>query len=273
MTWKSKPTAFTATSRYRVLSVALGLAGATACADDIVMSDSMSTTGTTQPATTEVATTPGTPTTGTPTTTSAGTSASATTGGATTGGTGPLAPGYRPRWVLRDKDGVRIQAFVEPRCNYPYIDCWPLDFGSPNSFPCVRVISHEGKYINFWYNMEDGELGSCNWYLERADQVGKAWKELPGAAFTNDQCEGTVYTSLGDPIGGEFLAVRTLYFAADDLWFQSEEGCLDTQFWVAGMGTCNGPTGVVHLCPIVVIPDWVKTLLPNPPYSLAVEYD
>ncbi len=247
------------------LAVSLGLAGATACGDSTNFLESSSTTGTTQVVTAEAATTQGVPTGTQTSTTMAGTASS------TTGGMGPLLPAYQPRWVLRDKDGARVQALVEPRCNYPYTDCWPPDFGPPNSIPCVRVISHEGKYINFWFNLASGELGTCHWDLERANQLGKTWKDL-GAAFANNQCAGTVYGPILDPIGGEFIAARRLFYAEDDLWFQSEEGCLDAQFWVGGMGTCNGPTGVTHLCPIIVVPDWVKTLLPNPPYSIAVEY-
>lgn len=242
-------------------ALTLGLAGAGSCGDSQELasaSQSSTTRGSTSTSTTA---TTGVPTTGT------GAGATDTT---TTGGIPPV--GYNPRWVLRDGDGVRVQALVEPRCHGSHIPCPPLEFGSPDGIPCVRVIDHESRYVNLLYDLNTGQLGACMRNSQYSD-IDKPWSEVPGAAFPNAQCEGTAYAGHLYPDIEEFTEAGTLYFAENNLWLVSTEGCLLTTYWLRGGVACEGPKGEFTLCPLVVVPDWVQMLLPNPPYTLAVEYD
>jgi len=241
----------------RVL-LALGGAGAGACADGGATTDSASTTGTTHDPTNHDTTTPTTP-----------------TGGET--GKQPLSP--EGRWVLRDKDGARVQALVEPRCGSEPVDlplsrCLPLEFGSPNSFPCARIIDHEGRFVNLLYDLETGEIGPCAYQGALGlGSTNRPWSEIQGSSFTNGQCLGTAYTNIYNALGSaDFTKERLLFFAASDMWFVSEEGCLEAEFWWFNQDACVGPTSSRLLCPLVVVPDWLKGLLPNPPYTMAVEY-
>jgi hypothetical protein len=251
-------------------ALTLGLAGAVACGDSQELasaSQSSTTQGTTSTST--MATT-SVPTTGAGTTTTTGAGATTTT---TTGGIPPVGPvGYNPRWVLRDGDGVRVKALVQPRCHGSDIPCPPLEFGAPDGIPCVRVIDHESRYVNLLYDMNTGQLGHCM-HSDQSSDIDKPWSEIPGAAFTNAQCEGTAYAGNKYPDIEEFTEARTLYFAENNLWLVSTEGCLLTTYWLRSGVACEGPKGKFSLCPLVVVPDWVQTLLPNPPYTMAVEYE
>jgi len=242
--------------------LALGVAGVGACGDGVAATDSAATTGTTEATTTQTTLAP-------------------TTMATPTGGETGQEPAFgEARWVLRDKDGVRVQALVEPRCgadldvNTPLPRCLPLEFDSPNNFPCVRVIDHEGRFLNFLYDLKTGTIGPCAYkgaLLEAFPHT--PWSKIQGASFTNGECQGTAYTSTYDALGSAtFTSPRLLFFAASDMWFVSEKGCLDAEFWWVNQGVCVGPTSARLLCPVVVVPDWVKNLLPNPPYTMSVEY-
>lgn len=177
-----------------------------------------------------------------------------------------------PRWVLRDRDGNRIHALVEPRCgDGSYAESWnrcnPVDPASKRNFPCVRIIDHQGSFINLQYDLESGQLGPCQSYTLHKDLADL------GVQYLNDRCEGTQYISSGSSGGyPEFTTTRSIYFVGDDIWYVSQPGCVeDAQIW--GGDTCSGPFQGWGQCPIRPIPDWVKNLLPNPPYTMAVEYE
>lgn len=185
-----------------------------------------------------------------------------------------------PRWVLRDRDGVRVKALVEPRCGYTKDSkdrCLPLDFDSPNSFPCVRVVDHESRYINLAYDLVTGQIGPCNYDPTNPEvHISSSFSEQVGFYFLNDQCQGAAYAVTVGAGGSTFLYPRYVYYAEDDMWYVASEGCdetLKTPFWgTLGGNVCSGPSAGARMCPFKVIPDWVKELLPNPPYTLDVEY-
>ena len=183
-----------------------------------------------------------------------------------------------PRWVLRDNNGHAVQALAEPRCG-TFSDaesqtrCLPLDFGSSSGFPCVRVIDHEQRYVNLEFDLLTGQIGPCHGG-DFAD-IDADWSTLP-VRFVNAQCQGERYQPVGKGSGyhnPEFTRPRELLFGLGELWFSSEQGYLPdtTPSWY-GTNTCDlgDPRG---LGPLKVVPEWVQNLLPNPPYSLAVEYD
>jgi hypothetical protein len=185
--------------------------------------------------------------------------------------------------VLRDRDGVRVQALVEPRCGASdgaesFDRCAPLEFDSPNMFPCVRVIDHEGRFINLQYDLTTGELGPCIYSPGNLpENFSKPWTEHLGVPFLNAQCDGAPYFPTYDGVwygAPQFTRSRHPTFAENDVWFPAEEGCIFAQFWMLDVGlVCDGPQSGYRLCPFKRVPEWVKTLLPNPPYTLAVEYE
>lgn len=186
-----------------------------------------------------------------------------------------------PRWVLRDKDGARVQALVEPRCG-PVGDskgqCLPLAFGPSGSFPCVRVIDHEGRYINLLYELATGLIGPCT--LIDEDDLDKKWKVDRGALYLQDGCKGEPYTRsahMADYGSPEFTRPRTVEYADGNFWYQSELSCFDVETpqweWLAELQECYVPPQFFDVCVYKPMATWVHELLPNPPYTLEVEYD
>lgn len=219
-----------------------------------------------------------------PTTAATSTTGSETVTGPTSGG-GGVPPDLgtflgEPRWVLRDKDDVRVEALVEPRCGGPALvhpKCLPLDFDSQGMFPCVRVVAHEGRFLNLEYELASGQIAPCN----KADSNSAGWektdiKDVPGISFGNAECEGThygIYLGEGD-FGSQFTRSRTTYFIAGEVYYMGEEDCGTWPIWARdpqGLG-CKGPFNIGPVCPRHPIPTWAKNLLPNPPYTLDVEY-
>lgn len=196
------------------------------------------------------------------------------------GETGPCDSVGEPRWVLRDKDANRLPALVEPRCGHgPFGESWsrcsPVDPASLSNFPCVRIIDFDGKHINLQYDLLTGQLGPCQGTEWNSD-INKNWSSL--AVFINKECEGDGYLPIGLAGYGleEFTRSRTLFYAAGDMWFPSAVGCVEeTANWYIDPDTdkCNGPLLPERLCPLHPVPAWVKNLLPNPPYTMAVEYE
>lgn len=178
-----------------------------------------------------------------------------------------------PRWALRDRDGNRVKALVEPRCgdNFnaeSWSRCNPVDPGSSSNFPCVRIIDHEGDFINLQYDLASGQLGPCRDHVVHEDLMDL------GAVFLNAQCEGTPYGTAGSSGGyPQFTMTRVIRFTVENIWYISEPGCLEENVPLWGGEKCEGPYKQGRICPIRPVPDWVKNLLPNPPYTMAVEYE
>ena len=182
-----------------------------------------------------------------------------------------------PRWVLRDRDGFAVPALVEPRCGRGDVPvrqenlCLPLEFGSTGSFPCVRINAHNGRYINLQYDLETGGLERCN----RNGDWAEDFSEI--AFFLGDSCEDDPYGAFGVSgiTNSTFTESRRLDFVDGEIWYVTEEPLLvdvPASHWtifepkqclpVIGSGSALKP-----------VPDWVHHLLPNPPYTMAVEYD
>ena len=186
-----------------------------------------------------------------------------------------------PRWVLRDKDGARVRALVEPRCGRAAnasagAGCLQLDFDTLDTYPCVRVIDHDGAYINLQFELQSGQLGPC----QGGDftDINTSWKQtgLALVAYANDKCEGDLFVWKGDYSYSEFTEAGTLYFADGDAWYVSEKGCINDSVkqwgWSTKSNSCISLLPVSS-CPLRPVPAWVQNLLPNPPYTMAVEYE
>jgi hypothetical protein len=181
------------------------------------------------------------------------------------------------RWVLRDKDGKAVEALVEPRCGHAGVPaaaerCLPLEFGSPNSFPCVRIIDFEGQYINLQYDLLSGTLEPCMY-----PGGGKDGELREYTSFIDSDCAGEPYGALSE-IGyqaPEFTRARDLLYAADEVWYLSEVDCLEDVVryrYSVQLDECY-PLGEYFMCPFRPVPLGVRELLSNPPYTLHVEYE
>lgn len=194
----------------------------------------------------------------------------------------PHAAAPEGRWVLRDKDGNAVKALVEPRCGVrrdvaAYAGCLPLDFDTARSFPCVRVIDHEARYVNVEFELQTGQIAPCNQHIDNTMAVeAQSWDEVAGAIYVNDQCTGDVHVTaeLGEGyFNPEFTGTRGLWFAVGGVWYAREEGCVKASSWVRNQdNTCSGPHDFGRTCPLAPVPEWVLTLLPDPPYSMQIEY-
>lgn len=184
-----------------------------------------------------------------------------------------------PRWVLRDSDGIPVRATVEPRCGRGDVPVWqehrclPVDFGPTASFPCVRIIDHEGRFLNLQYDLATGLLEPCmrsgDWKID--------FSEL--GFFVEDGCQGGAYTavSISDFMGDDFTGTRRLVFVDDEIWYMSPSKCLEhIKAWtwtILPPEECILASENASGCAYQLVPQWVRELLPNPPYTLDVEYD
>jgi len=181
-----------------------------------------------------------------------------------------------PRWVLRDNAGKRVQALVEPRCGNnagapSFSRCLPLDFGSSSSFPCVRIIDHEGRYVNVQYELATGRLEPC---LDDGSDAFDKWED--GVTFHLDPaCEGVTH-QLAERhryYAPEFTTSRDFFNVGGKFWALTED-CVPSSHpqWQHSPGECAVLTQT-DLCTVEPVPEWVLDLLPNPPYTMAVEYE
>lgn len=191
-------------------------------------------------------------------------------------------PPPAPRWVLRDRDGAPVSATVEPRCGQEgnaesWTRCLPLDFASPNAFPCARVIDFEGRHVNVLYDLASGQIGPCQGGVY--SDITKDWDEVGLDLYTNAQCAGDRYAQVYLGYGyyePRFTRSREVHFVAGQMWYVAEDGFLPaSQAWYHDMDTqeCIDLVAPQSLGRLVPVPSWVAELLPNPPYSMRVEYE
>jgi len=113
--------------------------------------------------------------------------------------------------------------------------------------------------------------------MPTSGNISQPWESIPEVKYINSMCEGERYYSAKYGDGyyfPEFTAGRGFVFVEGKLWYPSEQGCLEgVPVWRVLTGTCGKGPQPETICPIRIVPDWVENLLPNPPYSLAVEYE
>jgi len=96
--------------------------------------------------------------------------------------------------------------------------------------------------------------------------------------YSNKDCNGPKYVAAVDGVGyhnPEFTVARDLYLADGDPWYASGKGCLehtDTWIFVPDEDICL-KSSKNSICPFERVPTWVQDLLPNPPYSMDIEYE
>jgi len=184
-----------------------------------------------------------------------------------------------PRWVLRDRDGAKVMAHVEPRCSHrsgteASSECEPVNFLSEVTYPCVRIIDHEGRFINLQYYLKTGTLGGC--MKDGGDDPQQPFSEVSYLKYVNPTCQGSPYRGAVPDyyFAPFFVRSQDLLWAQDSIWYLSGQDCqtnVDTYSIDTQSSNCV-QLGKQTLCPLRPVPQWVRELLPNPPYSLSVEY-
>ncbi len=203
--------------------------------------------------------------------------------GSTTATPEPAEPVVkRASWVLRDKDGVALPVLVEPSCGEvrkPYGENWPEPAtrtrcrppalgGQGETFPCVRVIALDDKYVNFMYELATGTVGVCNSVRTWVSEV-----------FNNAECkeDEEPYTTVSSQYGDDDRLdrwPRHLYWMQDQWMYIDGTDCLyGESLWFRSQGECRELGGQeLSYCRVKPIPDWALNMLGNPPYTLKLEY-
>lgn len=192
---------------------------------------------------------------------SSGSSESGTTGD-------PGTPPAPSRWVLYDADGVAVDAVVAPFC----VDVAQCNIPEPGSrgdvLPqCVRVIWHEGAFVDLPYGTSSGLLDDC--------RRGPLWDaEHPPGAFATATCAPPAYFPGGEGIGATYRWERKIKAFADGRFeYESADqppmGLYPAYSWLGSDCVENYLLGGGR--PWLPVPDWAVELLPNPPYSLRWE--
>ena len=191
-----------------------------------------------------------------------------------------------PAWVLRDGDGNALDAMVTPHFGYRDSVAWHdykyPSFGNDAEFPCVRVEDLAGFYMNVSFSLETGTMTECN------PPSGGVYDQ-PDVFFFDDACEGAAYISshpmswkLSDGADVPFSTrdARRIYTIDGVPHFADEaaKSKLEDPFYRYG----SDPTGATgcheqligtrFLAPLAEVPESVVNALPNPPYTLAMEY-
>lgn len=195
-----------------------------------------------------------------------GTGSSSTTDTATEGMEGPLGD-LRPRWILRDKDGVAVRAIVEPHCPDEE-DCRIPDVGAPPTFSCVHVTTFEDRYVGLVYGVADGSPLSC--------YPKENFPSLLEACSAEPDCSGPYFYAGAEGFFSDRPdAVRTVYRKGDELFYvassqPAEQDC----FFRDVVDGCFKYAQPLVVYPIVPVPpEYVELLAAGAPYTLAAAYD
>jgi len=179
-----------------------------------------------------------------------------------------------PRWVLRDKNGVVLNALVEPRCGG---DALPegkncvneFTLGADVDFPCVRIINYEGTHINLPYELTTGRIEFCS-FNEVND--GATFSDEV-YFYTTPDCQGSPHYY--SPGIDEFRATQHVIYVEQELWYLSgTEKVVPEELWLNDVQDNNEciTTNTLTVYPYRKVPGWVRYLLSNPPYTLSLEY-
>lgn len=211
----------------------------------------------------------GSASTGGGTTHHGGGGSSSTGGGSESGTTGdPGTPPAPARWVLYDADEVAVDAVVAPSCVDPALCNLPEPGHQGAVSPqCVRVIWHEGSYVDLRYGSATGLLGDC-----RTTPLWDA--EHPPGAFPGADCAPPAYFPAGEGTSSASRWERGIKAFADGHFEYESRDTPAMGFYPANSWLGNECVVNILLSggtPWLPVPDWAVGLLPNPPYSLRWE--
>ncbi|MBL9103711.1 MAG: hypothetical protein JNL82_22380 [Myxococcales bacterium] len=179
------------------------------------------------------------------------------------------APGLRPRWLLRDKDGEAVKAMVEPHCGDDPEDCRVPDMGAAPEFRCVHVTVFEDRYVGMLYGLADGSPLACH---------AAPLEEMGNTCWSQDDCSGPKFRAGPEAFGSARPDTeRTIYRKGDELFYvSSEQPPQEVECFYAHptMGCYHFEGGPQKVFPIVPVPDEMMELLAaGAPYTIEVVYD
>ena len=112
------------------------------------------------------------------------------------------------------------------------------------------------------------------------EELDDKWKIDRSALDLQEGCEGDPYTrssggfQYGNP---EFTSPRDVTYVDGNFWYPSELSCFgpETPQWEYSAETqeCSVPQYFINVCVYRPMATWVHEILPNPPYTMEVEYD
>lgn len=172
----------------------------------------------------------------------------------------------QPHWVLRDRYGVAIDALVAPTprgfaIGVPGLLTAPVEDTTPRfgkvAYPCVRIEYLGNDHLNFEYELASGRPEPC----ARSEFASLSQMSV----FTDPRCAGEAYAQCCmDP----FLSNGTFYYVEGPPLREDVE---PTYSWDWD-GTCQETSVPKDLHHFRSVPDWVINALPDPPYTLTLEY-
>lgn len=172
----------------------------------------------------------------------------------------------RGTWVLRDADGDAVQAIVSPSDvppNYGYVERFTS--GEP---PCVWIGHLGSQRLEIAFELATGAPEPCVSYRYGAWRGG-----LFSDFFSDAGCTMPVFPgALGGQRSAPVLSVGgTLYYVGG-----TPDAVAPAQYylWQEGTSTCSAITNTNgnNLWRWKPVPDSVLNALPNPPYTMAIEY-
>lgn len=168
-------------------------------------------------------------------------------------------------WVLRDADGVEVEATASPLGYAPSF--YPNDRFVPSTPPCV-FIDHLGQErLQLPYELASGLPLPC------AQSVSLTWREAIYRTFVDAAClTAAVPTTPGSVGAVAIYAVDgTLYYVSG----APDVVAPPTYYsWNSTSQTCTqvSNTSALSLWRWKPVPQRVLQALTNPPYTLAIEY-
>jgi hypothetical protein len=174
-----------------------------------------------------------------------------------------------PRWALRDRFGEPVDGLF-----------YPSPYGEPVIFweqepECIIVSYFEQTKISLYYNLDTGRPEDCEMPLENND----SWHLAPSIYFVGPECSGVGYYGYHAPGSDSYYSLPlSVVRINDEFWYiDGEPDHLDIEkyyFWNESSTECTEIDNVSSLAfwRYKRVPDWVLAILPDPPYTLKIEY-
>jgi len=166
-----------------------------------------------------------------------------------------------PEWKLRDADDAALSAIVVPYSGLP------PDFGTTSiSSRCAYVRSLDGGYVDAPFALDTGRIEDC---LGTVD----FW---PDRLYQDPTCTGTWYDQPG-AIQSLEMYRRLEQYTVGELLYYSSDAPVQVQagdvLYARYVDACTATIvdSDMTLYEWKPVPDWVRDLLPNAPYTLTLE--
>ena len=164
-----------------------------------------------------------------------------------------------PRLILRDSSGTPVEAIVNVSCPANDLSCGT--FRPLEEFPCAWIQVLEGRTVGVNYSLSSGRVDACEPSFD-------SFRNDPAALFLDDRCEGEAVA-----VDSGAGLVRTV----DGTLYAPTEAQTTRQLynWNPESEQCEAidlSDNEVQVWRFVSVPSWVSEALPNPPYTLTMEY-